>query len=69
MRELESRLQQENPRYRRIWIQYSTHRGLRVLLTLFPMSHEDYRMVHSEAKDLTYESINEILQKDLVISN
>jgi hypothetical protein len=68
MRELELRLQIENPRYRRIWVQYCTHRQLRVVLTLFPQGNEPYRMIFGEPSDLFYESINAILQKDLVLS-
>jgi len=69
MRELELRLQAENPRYRRIWVQYSNHRQLRILLTLFPQGNGEYTMVSAEARDLSYESINTILQNHLVISN
>ncbi len=68
MRELELRLQAENPRYRRIWVQYCTHRQLRIVLMLFPQIG-DYRMIFGEPSDLSYESINAILQKYLVELN
>jgi hypothetical protein len=68
MRELELRLQAENPRYRRIWVQYSNHRQLNVVLTLFPQGNGEYRMVFGNPRDLSYESINAILQTDKVES-
>ena len=69
MRQLELRLQSENPRYRRIWVQYSNHREYRVVLTLFPQGNGEYRMLFAHpAKDLSYETINEILQTDKVES-
>lgn len=69
MRELELRLQAENPRYRRIWVQYSNHREYRVVLTLFPQGNGEYQMVFGRPQVLSYESINEILQKHLEVSN
>lgn len=66
MRELELRLQAENPRYRRIWVQYSNYRHLNVVVTVFPQGHGEYRMLFGHpAKDLSYESINAILQTDI----
>lgn len=65
MRQLELRLQTENPRYRRIWVQYCTYRKLRVLITLFPIGSEHYKMVFGEPSDLSYESINGLLQTNL----
>jgi len=67
MRELELRLESENPQFNRVWVQYCTHRHLRIVLTLF--SQGTYRMVFGEPTDLSYESINAILQKDLAVSN
>lgn len=69
MRELELRLQAENPRYRRVWVQYSNHREYRVVLTLFPQGNGPYQMVFGRPSDLSYESINNILQIHLVESN
>lgn len=69
MKELELRLQAENPRYRRIWVQYSNHRNLRVLLTLFPQGNGPYTMTFGDVRNLSYESINTILQNHLVESN
>lgn len=69
MRQLELRLQSENPRYRRIWVQYSNHRQLNVVVTVFPQGNGPYRMLFAHpAKDLSYETINEILQTDKVES-
>jgi hypothetical protein len=69
MRQLQLRLQTENPRYRRVWVQYSNYRQLRVLITLFPQGSEHYKMVFGEPRDLSYESINDLLQNNLVVSN
>ena len=68
MRELELRLQSENPRYRRVWVQYSNHREYRVVLTLFPQGNEPYQMVFGRPSNLSYELINEILQNHLEVS-
>lgn len=66
MRQLELRLQAENPRYRRIWVQYSSHRHINVVMTLFPQGNGPYKMIFGHpVKDLSYESINEILQRHL----
>lgn len=55
MREIELQLMREYPEFRRIWVQYSNGRSLRVVITLF---HADgYRMVFGEPTDLSYESI------------
>lgn len=69
MRELELRLQEENPQFRRIWIQYSEHRGYRMVLTLFPRGNGTYRMAFGQPNDLSYESINTILQNYLQSMN
>lgn len=69
MRQIQSRLLQENPSYRNIWVQYSRHRQLRVVITLFPHGDERYRMIFGNIDDLSYESINNILQNNLVNQN
>lgn len=67
MREIELRLLRENPRYRTIWVQYSNHRQLRVVITLFP--HDGpYRMIFGDVNDLSYESINYVLETNLRIN-
>jgi hypothetical protein len=62
MRHIEQRLERENPRYRRIWVQYSNHRQLRVVITVFPQGHGNYTMIFGTPSDLSYESINNLLQ-------
>ncbi len=66
MRQIQSRLLQENPSYRNIWVQYSNHRQLRVVITLFPQGNERYQMIFGEVGDLSYESINNILQANTI---
>ena len=68
MREIALRLQSENPIYRRIWVQYSYNRTYRVVITLFPQGNGPYRMVFGEPRDLSYESINSVLQNNLLVS-
>lgn len=69
-RNLEQRLLTENPRYRTIWIVPVKARGeRRVVLTLFPQGFGDYEYIFGGKTDFTYESINEILQKHLELSN
>ncbi len=68
MREIESRLQLENPQFRRIWVQYSHNRVYRIVITLFPQNiSERYRMVFGEPNNLSYESISAVLQHDKVV--
>lgn len=69
MRAIEMRLQQENPQFRMIWVQYSNHRGYRFILTLFPHGYGSYQLVSGTGIDNTYETINKILQDYLVKSN
>jgi hypothetical protein len=66
MREIQTRLQAENPSYRRIWVQYSHHRAYRVVITLFPQGNGDYQMIFGEVPDLSYESINNVLRTSIV---
>jgi len=65
MRELELRLQQENPIFRRIWVQYSHKGSYRVIITLFPQGHGIYQMAFGEVQTLSYELINSVLQNYL----
>jgi hypothetical protein len=65
MRAIQTRLLQENPQFRRLWVQYSHHRTYRVVITLFPQGNAPYEMAFGEPQDLTYESINNILQNYL----
>jgi len=67
MQNLEERLLTENPIFRRIWVQYSNHRGYHVVITLFPQGNEPYEMVFGHPSNLEYESINKILQEYLVV--
>lgn len=69
MREIQLRLLQENPQFRNLWVQYSHNRIYRVLITLFPQGNAPYEMVFGEPQDLSYESINNILQNYLVNRN
>lgn len=69
MREIQSRLLQENPQFRRLWVQYSRHRIYRVVITLFPQGNAPYEMAFGELQDLSYESINNILQNYLANRN
>lgn len=63
MREIESRLQLENPQFRRIWVQYSHNRVYRVVITLFPQDiNQRYRMIFGEPNNLSFDSINAVLQ-------
>ena len=62
---IESQLLEAYPQFRRIWVQYSNHRGYRVCITLFPQGHERYKMLFGEPKDLSFDSINAILQNYL----
>lgn len=66
MRQIELRLLQENPRFRTIWVQYSHNRNYRVVITLFPYGDRSYGMVFGEPTDLSYESINNILQANTI---
>lgn len=66
MTEIELRLQLENPVYRRIWVQYSHHRNYRVIITLFPLGNGPYKMLFGELSELSYDSINGVLQNYLV---
>lgn len=65
MRELELRFQEENPQFRRIWVQYSHKGSYRVVITLFPHGHGPYEMVFSDVQELSYELINNVLQNYL----
>ena len=65
MRAIQLRLLQENPQFRTIWVQYSHHRIYRVVITLFPHGNAGYQMAFGEPQDLSYESINAILQNYL----
>lgn len=65
MRTIQSRLLQENPQFRRLWVQYSHNRIYRVVITLFPQGNAPYQMAFGEPQDLSYESINAILQRYL----
>ncbi len=70
MREIQTRLLSENPRFRTIWVQYANSRGVyHIVITLFPQGNEPYTMVFGQPNDLSYESINSILQNHLVESN
>lgn len=69
MRHLESVLQEENPQFRRIWVGYSHNRIYRVVITLFPHAYGPYRMIFGEPRELSYESIREILKNNLDYSN
>lgn len=65
MRAIQLRLLQENPQFRRLWVQYSHNRIYRVVITLFPQGNSPYTMVFGEPQDLSYQSINTILQNYL----
>lgn len=65
MREIQSRLLQENPQFRRLWVQYSHHRIYRVVITLFPHGNAPYEMAFGEVRELNYDTINNILQNYL----
>lgn len=69
MREIQLRLLREYPQYRTIWVQYSHHRSYRVVITLFPQGNAPYEMAFGEPADLSYESINTILQNYLQNQN
>ncbi len=70
MRQIELRLQSENPQFRRVWVQFSRVGSRhRIVLTLFPQNGE-YRMLFGVTyEELTYDIVNEMIQKDLVESN
>jgi len=69
MRELETRLQIENPRFRRIWVDYSHKSNYQVVITLFPQGHDQYKMIFGKTTDLSYDTINKILVNYLEVSN
>lgn len=63
MEAIETQLLSENPQFSRIWVQYSSYRGFRVVITLFVRNN--YTMIFGNVRDLTYDSINEVLQNHL----
>lgn len=65
MIELQERLLIENPQFRRIWVQYAHKGNYKIVITLFPHGYGAYRMVFGESQDLSYDSINKILQSKL----
>jgi len=63
---IEARLQEENPQFRRIWVQYSLHRGkYRIVITVFFHDYSGYRMLFGEPKDLSWNSINRIFNENI----
>ncbi len=67
MREIQTRLQEENPIFRKVWVQYSHNKTYRVVITIFPHDNSNYQMIFGTPTDLSYESINNILQNYLVV--
>jgi len=69
MRELELQLEAAYPQFRRIWVQYSNHRGYRVCITLFPQGNGQYNMVFGILNQITFDNISEMIRQDLEMSN
>lgn len=56
--------------YRKIWVQGSARNGQNdVLLTLFPSSNEDYRIISlRKLKEVSFEEVFNLLQRELTIT-
>lgn len=62
MLEIEAQLERLYPQYRRIWVQYSDHRGYRVCITLFPSDYGRYQMIFGVVDRLTFENIHNLIE-------
>jgi len=69
MIELQLQLQAAYPQFRRIWVQYSNHRGYRMCITLFPQGNGCYQMLFGEANQITFEIVDTLIRKYLEKSN
>ena len=61
----ESQLELAYPQYRRIWVQYSSNKGYRVCITLFPYGFAQYQMIFGAMNELSYDAIFNLVQEHL----